>query len=152
MIRLENRIPPPLVMLGIAAAMATSLSTVPAALSFPFQAGITSIFFLAAGVFGFPAFSAFNRAKTTINPVNIDQASTLVTSGIYQLSRNPMYVGLALLLCAWAACLARPIAAFGPILFVVYINQFQILPEERVLLSKFGEAYEAYRQSVRRWL
>jgi protein-S-isoprenylcysteine O-methyltransferase Ste14 len=48
--------------------------------------------------------------------------------------------------------LARPIAAFGPILFVVYINQFQILPEERVLLSKFGEAYEAYRQSVRRWL
>ena len=149
---LENRVPPPLIMLGIGAAMGTSLGTSPAALPFPLRAGITAFFFLAAGVFGFPAFSAFRRAKTTINPVEIDQASSLVTGGIYRLTRNPMYVGLALLLCAWAAWLARPIAAFGPLVFVFYITRFQILPEERVLLSKFGKAYEAYRKSVRRWL
>lgn len=151
-LRLENRIPPPLVMLSIAAAMAASLNASPAALSFPLRAGITAVFLLAAGVFGFPAFSAFSRANTTINPVDIEQASSLVTGGVYRLTRNPMYVGLAFLLCAWAACLARLIAAFGPLVFVFYINRFQILPEERVLLNKFGKAYEAYRKSVRRWL
>jgi protein-S-isoprenylcysteine O-methyltransferase Ste14 len=95
---------------------------------------------------------AFRRHRTTTNPIRIDAASSLVTGGVYRLTRNPMYLGLALLLSAWAAYLGTPWALLGPLGLVVFLTRFQIIPEERVMLGKFGAAYDAYRRRVRRWI
>jgi protein-S-isoprenylcysteine O-methyltransferase Ste14 len=95
---------------------------------------------------------SFRRAKTTINPLKPQRTSSLVARGIYRYTRNPMYVGMAFLLTAWAAWLAQPLALLGPVAFVLYINRFQIAPEERVLGTIFGEEFAAYKARVRRWL
>jgi protein-S-isoprenylcysteine O-methyltransferase Ste14 len=95
---------------------------------------------------------AFRRAKTTINPVKIGAASSIVTGGVYRYTRNPMYVGLTLMLLGLAVHIAVPFVLVGPVIFVFYITRFQIIPEERVLTSKFGEEYRKYQERVRRWL
>ena len=95
---------------------------------------------------------SFRIAKTTVNPLNPAAASALVTSGIYQLTRNPMYLGALILLIGWAAFLAN---ALGFILipsFVLYMNRFQILPEEKALTSLFASEFTNYCATVRRWL
>ena len=79
-------------------------------------------------------------------------ASSLVTSGVYGVTRNPMYVGLLFVLVAWASLLAAPWTLIGPLVFVAYISRFQIAPEERALSTIFGDAYSQYRTRVRRWL
>lgn len=101
---------------------------------------------------GLAAVARFRRAGTTVNPVDPGQASQVVTNGVYRFSRNPMYLGLLLLLTAWALWLAN--LATLPVLpgFVLYMNRFQIQPEERFLALKFGEDFHRYRESVRRWL
>jgi protein-S-isoprenylcysteine O-methyltransferase Ste14 len=94
----------------------------------------------------------FWRNKTTINPVDLDSVSSLVTSGVFRFSRNPMYVGFTTALTGWAVCLAAPWALLGPVAFVIFTNRFQIVPEERVMQAKFGQAYDDYRAQVRQWL
>jgi len=94
----------------------------------------------------------FKRARTTINPFRPENSTALVTSGIYRFTRNPMYVGLTLVLLGWAAFLCSAWALVGPVIFVLYIGRFQIAPEERVLSAKFGAAYTEYSARVRRWL
>ncbi len=103
-------------------------------------------FFCIAGVV------SFRQAKTTVNPLKPEKASSLVSSGIYRVSRNPMYVGFALFLLAWAVYLASLWALAGVAGFVLYINRFQIVPEERALKSLFGDEFEDYRMRVKRWL
>ncbi len=95
---------------------------------------------------------AFRRARTTVNPMRPDGASSLVASGIYRYTRNPMYLGMLLVLIGWAAYLARPWALAVLPVFVLYMNRFQIGPEERVLEGIFGAEFEAYRSRVRRWI
>jgi protein-S-isoprenylcysteine O-methyltransferase Ste14 len=99
-----------------------------------------------AGVLG------FRRAKTTLNPFKPAATSSLVTSGVYRLTRNPMYVGLAFGLLAWAVFLSSAWSLLGPLVFVLYMTRFQIMPEERVLSGIFGAAYAEYQAKVRRWL
>ena len=94
----------------------------------------------------------FRRAKTTVNPVHPGNASRVVTSGMYRLSRNPMYLGIALLLLALAAYQSHALSFAWVAGFVAYMNRFQIGPEERVLESMFGDEYRAYTRSVRRWI
>ncbi len=94
----------------------------------------------------------FRRARTTVNPTTPQATSSMVRSGIYRHTRNPMYLGMLLVLTAWAAWLANP-AAFAVVpAFVLYINRFQIEPEERILAELFAGEFDAYRRSVRRWL
>ena len=95
---------------------------------------------------------AFRRVSTTVHPNRPEQTSALVSSGLYGISRNPMYVGLLLVLVAWSVFLSSIWSLAGPIAFVLYISRFQIVPEERVLSAKFGEAYDSYKARVRRWL
>ena len=95
---------------------------------------------------------SFRRAKTTINPSKPSAASSLVTSGVYRYTRNPMYLGLSVTLMGWAVFLSNPLALLAVPLFMLYINRFQINPEERALSSLFGAEYVAYREKVRRWL
>ena len=94
---------------------------------------------------------SFRRAKTTINPSKPSAASSLVTSGVYRYTRNPMYLGLSVTLMGWAVFLSNPLALLAVPLFVLYVNRFQINPEERVLSSLFGAEYAAYKEKVRRW-
>jgi len=94
----------------------------------------------------------FFREHTTINPLNPEKTGQLVSSGLYQYSRNPMYVGLLLLLIGWLFLLG----SLSPIIllpaFILILNRQQILPEEKVLEQKFGQQYKDYRHVVRRWL
>ena len=94
----------------------------------------------------------FNLAKTTPNPLIPGLATSLVITGAYKLSRNPMYVGFLLMLAAWGVFLANILSAFLLPLFVVYLNRFQIIPEEKSLSAKFGDSYVRYMKSVRRWI
>ncbi len=94
----------------------------------------------------------FIKRKTTPNPFSPENASKLVTSGMYRFTRNPMYVGLALLLTGWAIYLGSLSPFLLIPLFVVVLTVQQIIPEEKILEEKFGKEYLDYKQSVRRWL
>lgn len=94
----------------------------------------------------------FSRNETTVNPLEPEQADTLVVSGLFRFTRNPMYLGMALVLFAWALYLANALAIIGPVLFVASITVLQIKPEEEALGKVFGQDYSAYRKRVRRWL
>jgi protein-S-isoprenylcysteine O-methyltransferase Ste14 len=150
---LELKIPPPVVALLVAVAMwgislATPSVEVPALVRV-----VAAIAIASAGVgTAIAGVLAFRRAKTTVNPLKPETTSSLVTSGVYRFTRNPMYVGLALVLLSWAVFVSSALALLGPLVFVLYINRFQVVPEERVLSSMFGAAYSAYQAKVRRWL
>jgi protein-S-isoprenylcysteine O-methyltransferase Ste14 len=95
---------------------------------------------------------SFRRAKTTVNPMKPNSTSSLVVSGIYRYTRNPMYLGFALVLLGWAVFLSNLVALALVPAFVVYISRFQIMPEEHVLASLFPHEYPAYQARVRRWI
>lgn len=150
---LDNRIPPPVLAVAKGLAMVASASALPAApLPLLVRIGGFALAFGVAGRFGIPAIAAFSAAHTTINPVQIDRASTLVTSGVFARSRNPMYVGLTGLVAALAFALGNAWLLAAPLLYAAYLTRYQILPEERAMAARFGADYAAYRQSVRRWL
>ena len=111
-----------------------------------------AIIALIGAAFAIAGFVSFRRAKTTVSPVKPHLASSLVSSGVYAVTRNPMYVGLMFVLVAWAVLLSSPFALVGPLAFYLYIGRFQIEPEERVLANLFGSDYANYRARVRRWL
>ena len=94
----------------------------------------------------------FRRAGTTLNPTRPQAARTVVDGGIYRLSRNPMYVGVLFILAGWAVFLSHALPFLFLPGFVIFMNRFQIVPEERMLAAKFGDDYERYRQAVGRWL
>ena len=150
---LENRVPPPLVVVLIGMAMAAIAWLTPGVQigsSMRFAIGGLAIALGAAVVVR--GARTFWRNETTINPVDIERASALVTSGIFRYSRNPMYVGFTTVLVGWAVCLAAPWALAGPVAFVIFTTRFQIIPEERVMQAKFGQAYDNYRAKARRWI
>lgn len=95
---------------------------------------------------------AFRRAGTTVNPLRPQAASALVTHGVYRHTRNPMYLGQALVLLGAMLYLQDLRALLAVPLFVVYITRLQILPEERMLSARFPDAYAAFCRRVRRWL
>lgn len=150
---LDNRIPPPVLFLVTALAMgAASAMLPPSGLGGPWTSALGVGLALLAALTGPPAIFRFRRVGTTINPVEISRASTLVTDGVYRWSRNPMYVSMAALLGAIAAFTAQLWLITGVVAFVLFITRFQILPEEKVMRLRFGAPYEAYCRQVRRWL
>lgn len=94
----------------------------------------------------------FRLLGTTMNPSNLSGSSVLVTTGIYRVSRNPMYLGFLLLLMAWSLYLELLMVALAPPAFVLYMNRFQISIEEQALASRYGDSYRDYMRRVRRWL
>jgi len=150
---LENKIPPPIIMAVFLCVMwGVSLIGLTIELS-TFTRGIVAISLLVSGViFVAGGILTFKKAATTVNPLKPETASTLVTSGIYQITRNPMYLGLTLFLLAWSAHLCSVLAFCCVPVFVFYINRFQIVPEERALKEIFGAEFETYKSNVRRWI
>ena len=150
---LELLIPPPLVA-AVAAALMWGLARVTPGLAAPIPAAPWIGAALAALGLGveLSGVLVFLRQRTTVNPLRPSRASALVTGGIYRWTRNPMYLGWLPILAGWAAYLEHLPALAGVPLFALYITRFQILPEERAMEAKFGEAFRAYRSRVRRWL
>lgn len=151
---LELRVPPPVVGLIIAGAMwmiawsLPPLLPLPAALRLPVAVilALTGVAIALSGVV------SFRRAQTTVNPLKPETSTSLVSTGIYRVTRNPMYLGMLAVLLAWAAYLPSVLALLGPAAFSLYITRFQIIPEERALNSLFGAAFVEYTKNVRRWL
>jgi protein-S-isoprenylcysteine O-methyltransferase Ste14 len=149
---LELKIPPPLVALLVALAMWGLARVAPLSGGPSLRVGVALAFAVIGVAFSISGVVAFQRAKTTKNPMKPEAASSLVVTGAYKLTRNPMYLGLLLLLLAWAAFLWSAWALLGPVAFVAYISRFQIAPEEKALAALFGAEYCAYKAKVRRWL
>jgi protein-S-isoprenylcysteine O-methyltransferase Ste14 len=95
---------------------------------------------------------AVRKAKTTMNPRRPETTTTVVDSGIYGVTRNPIYVGMLIVLVGWAVHLQNIVPFILVGLFVATVTQFQIRPEERILEERFGEDYIDYRRRVPRWL
>lgn len=150
---LELRVPPPLIMLVTALLMWLISAAVPAlTIDFPSTRVVAGLLVIIGLAIGAIAVLSFRKAGTTIDPTKPGAAVSLVTSGIYGRTRNPMYLGVLAILLGWAALLAN-IAALALLpAFVAYINRFQIGPEENALAGKFPTEFDAYRQRVRRWL
>ena len=149
---LENRIPPPLVgamtgvlMVGVDRATPALRHPFPGALAVAAVVAILGFGMAAAGIV------AFRRHQTTVNPLKPDTASSLVETGIYRRTRNPMYFGLTLALLALGIWRAHPFALLLVPAFPLYIGRFQIPPEERAMRDLFGTAYDEYRARVPRW-
>jgi len=147
------RVPPPLVALVaalliwiIARYLPTPLFVVPA---INIIAGVIAACGLVVAVLGVVA---FRRSQTSFDPVHPERATSLVTRGVYRYTRNPMYLGLALLLLAWALYLSAWLGVLVVGAFVAYMNCFQIMPEEKALESRFGQDFLRYQKAVRRWL
>lgn len=150
---LELKIPPVVLVALFALAMWLISQFVPPVALPHLWAQVLAGLFAGAGIaVALSGVLAFRRANTTVDPRVPQQSSSLVIRGIYRYSRNPMYVGFLLLLIAWAFYLSSAAALALLPLFVLYMNRFQIAPEERFLLQKFGAEYQAYLTRVRRWL
>ncbi len=150
---MNTRVPPPVVVL-IIAAMMWWLAKLLAVGEFKteIQPPIAIIFISAGIVMMLVAAFSFYKAKTTINPLDPAKASHLITTGLFGFSRNPIYLADLLILIGWAIWLGNIFNISLLIVFVVYINRFQIAPEERALGTLFGEAYREYCSRVRRWI
>lgn len=150
---LELKVPPVAVTIILAAAMFGVSKVVPATnFVIPGSTSIALGCALCSGVIVISGVIAFRTSKTTVNPLDPGAASTIVSNGIYRYSRNPMYLGFLLTLAAWAVYLSNVVAALFLPVFVAYMNRFQIQPEERILLGKFGPAFSQYLAAVRRWV
>lgn len=150
---LELKVPPAVVVAVFASAMLGLSWLMPSA---TFQLPGSRIASLCLALLGvataMAGFVAFRAGKTTVDPRTPDAASTVVVGGIYRLSRNPMYLGFLSMLAGWAVYLSNATAVILLPAFAAYINAFQIKPEERILLSKFGPRFAEYMASVRRWV
>ena len=149
---LEHKVPPPLIgalcalLMWLICGMPPLTGKPPLLLVPALALVVLGLMVEAAGVL------SFRRARTTVNPFAPERTVNIVSSGIYRLSRNPMYLGMACILTGWAVWLWQVQAVLGVVLFVAWITRFQIIPEERVLAQKFGTEYRQYRQRVRRWV
>ncbi|MEP9315529.1 isoprenylcysteine carboxylmethyltransferase family protein [Pseudomonas sp. LABIM340] len=146
---LEHRIPPPLVAIITAVLMWLAVRPIDPPgnrLWLALLVALAGVAVCLAGV------ASFRRARTTVNPLKPESASSLVVAGIYRYTRNPMYLGFAIVLLGWCVFLGSALAVLGVAVFVLYIGRFQIRPEERALRELFGAEFEAFCDQVRRWV
>jgi len=154
---MKPKLPPPLILIiagGLMYAIAHNLSfgNLQSFFFFPYQDIIAKVFFTIGVLIALHALHLFHKAKTTHNPIKIDQASSLVTTGIYRFTRNPMYLGMLIILIGFGIKLGSTMALGVIPIFVLAMKYLQIVPEERVLLEIFGDEYAEYCEKVRRWI
>lgn len=150
---LERKIPPPVVAIIAAGVMwLLAKEVVVSSYEAPYKVAICSVLIVFGFLVDFAALWLFMKAKTTVNPIKPNKASSLVTGGVYRYTRNPMYIGNLIFLLAWLVWLGSAYGFIGLILYVFYMHQFQIKPEEKALLSLFGNEYSLFCSKVRRWI
>ena len=148
---MNNKIPPPIVTLFFGLCIYLSRPYFPEFSNSVLN--LLSIISFVVGIFVFAAaVSSFKKQKTTVNPISIENASSLVISGIFKYSRNPMYLGMSFVLFG----LAFKFNVIGGLLFtgifMLFITIFQIKPEEVAMEKLFGQEWKDYTKNVRRWL
>jgi protein-S-isoprenylcysteine O-methyltransferase Ste14 len=150
---LDLKIPPLVLVLLTGALMWLSSWIAPA---FGFVIGMRDFIAVAIALVGATTsilgIISFRRAGTTVNPLTPAASSSLVRSGIYTFSRNPMYLGFVIVLLGWGIYLSNALSLLFIPPFVIYMNRFQIEPEEDALRSRFGQEFDRYVRQVRRWL
>jgi protein-S-isoprenylcysteine O-methyltransferase Ste14 len=152
-VSLEQKIPPLMITIIFAVFMyLTSLYLNFFSLALSFNVEMLLIFFILGVTFALAGVISFKKHQTTVNPMNTENVSTLVKSGVYRYTRNPMYVGMLMVLLGYCLYLNNPINLLLIALFVWYMSKFQIKPEEVFLTSVFGNEYVIYKESVRQWL
>ena len=148
---MNNKIPPPIVTLVFGLAIYFSRTIFPDHSNAIFN--ILSILLIILGPFILiSAVRSFKAHQTTINPINIDNATSLVVSGTFKYSRNPMYLGMALILLSLSFKFNLIGGIFFTLLFAIYITRFQIIPEEAVMEKLFGEDFQKYKSKTRMWI
>ncbi len=120
--------------------------------SWQYSNNIAIAIFILGILIAFLAIYCFSKHQTTVNPTKPESSTSIVNSGIYAFSRNPMYLAMLLSLIAFALFLENIAAYYCLPIFVAYISHFQIIPEERILQTLFGQEYLTYKNTVRRWL
>ena len=146
-------IPPPIVALisvGVIWLLARQLPSL--AFSFPWQSILAIVLISTGAVIDLICIGLFIHRKTTFSPLSPNRTAALVSSGLFKFSRNPMYVGQALAVAGAAIWFGNFIGLLMIPCFIIYLTKFQILPEEEILLRKFGNDYQDYQRRVRRWL
>jgi protein-S-isoprenylcysteine O-methyltransferase Ste14 len=150
---LKLKVPPVAVLLVTAALMWLGASVAPRfGFTIPLRSILALVFALLGAMTSILGVVSFRRAETTVNPLKPEASSSLVCSGVYAFSRNPMYLGFLLLLLAWGIYLSNALALLLLPVFVAYMNRFQIEPEENALTARFGQEFVTYTTRVRRWL
>lgn len=149
---LNNKIPPPII-LGICALFVWLLRNEgPLPIAHEIKAILGGAFVIVGIAFDLLGLMEFQKYKTTINPLSPDKTAAIVQTGIYARTRNPMYLGMVFVLVGWSIINK---ASFGILiipLFMKYIETFQIIPEEKILLEKFGKKYQDYCEKTGRWI
>ena len=148
---MKTKIPPPIIAL-----MCIAINYLSTHFINPFKfpnIEIIGVFILLAGlVTAFLGYLLFKKYKTTVNPINPEETTSLVTTGIFSITRNPMYLGLFFVICSTVLFFSSWFGIIILIFFVWYINKFQIIPEEETMKKKFGNKYNEYKKNVRRWI
>ena len=145
---LDTKIPPPIVTLII-----LTIIYLFEIKEYELNTKLISITIFSIGlVFIFSAVFQFIRIKTTVNPTKPHKTTTLVITGTYKITRNPMYLGMLLIIISFAFYKASIISLILIPFFIFYINKFQIEPEEFEMRKKFGKEYEDYCKKVDRWI
>ena len=153
MLCMKLKIPPVAIVAIFAALMAVITRLLPElTLPVPGRLTITVLLALFGAAISLAGVVAFRQHQTTVNPMNPAAATTIVSTGPYRFTRNPMYVGFVMGLMGWAVFLSNAGAFLLVLGLVLYLTQFQIKPEEQALLNRFGASFADYQSSVRRWL
>ena len=148
---MNNKIPPPIVtfICGLAIYFSKSFFNQ----FFSYSNNIISLFLLILGLLVFlSAVKSFRRQKTTLNPLEPRQASSLFTSGIFKFSRNPMYLGMLIVLLSISFKFNLAGGIVISLFFYLFITKFQILPEEEAMNELFGDEFTEYANRTRRWI
>ena len=145
---LDTKIPPPIVTIII-----LSIIYLFDVNEYNLNTDIISIVILFIGIiFIISAVIQFVDRKTTVNPTKPYKTTTLVITGTYKITRNPMYLGMLLIIISFAFYKTSIISLILIPFFIFYINKFQIEPEEYEMRKKFGKEYEDYCKKVDRWI
>ena len=148
---MSNKIPPPVITLIGALLIYYSSPFFPHLTLAAFN--VLSILSLVSGIAVIVfAIKSFKDYKTTINPLKPETASSLVTSGVFKYTRNPMYLGLLLILIYLSLIFNVVGGCLVSLGFIIYITKFQIIPEEVAMEKLFGNQFLEYKQQVRRWI
>ena len=145
------KIPPPLLVLILVISNYFSSKKVDL-IFLPNQDLISFVIFLIGMFILINPIFKFIKSKTTIDPIKFKKVNKLIISGIYKYSRNPMYLGLLMIVISTSIFYLNIFSITTPFLFYFWINRFQIKREEIFLTEKFGREYKSYKTKTRRWV
>ena len=148
---MKVKIPPPIIVIFLISAVYFSSNLI-IGFDLPFRTPLSLLLlFIGLLLIFIPVFQ-FIKSKTTINPQSFKNVNNLVSSGIFKISRNPMYLGMLIIISSTVVYYFNYFSIFAPFIFYFWINEFQIKREEKKLEEKFGNDYKKYKSKTKRWI